>query len=131
MFREAQKSYIDDGNDIYRKTGRFPSKFELGYEPTVEEDSERAAEAFANTTSDLTEKLATVNVQAKVTARKKVEDLKDMDPGRLTLGHLNQEGAQRVTGERIEKQFQQFLRGSTCSKPQGARAAQNAAWKVL
>jgi len=94
LFREMNKSYVEDAKRVEESTGHFPSKYELGYEPSVAEMANHAPVMESMKLSD--------------------DDTQMLPPDpRYLMSELNDRANQKVLSERLSVQYAKFQQGKS------------------
>ncbi|CCW67238.1 unnamed protein product [Phytomonas sp. Hart1] len=116
MHKQMNKSYIQDAETVRKRTGKYPSKTDLGYESGLRheidaseksskkqmEDVERSRQAFAEHRNDYEKASASLKGSNHI--------IGEINENMAKIQFSRQMGAQQLAAERVDEQFERFMK---------------------
>lgn len=126
LHRDMQKGYVEDAERVAQRTQRYPSKMDLGYEGSIAHENAAVHEANQKQMAamnqskelfaDRAHELKTVTSQAHGSI------IGELNENMAKLQFSRQVGAEQLSSQRIDEQFERFMKSFDAPKPSSGAA---------
>ncbi|CAD2215309.1 hypothetical protein AGDE_00265 [Angomonas deanei] len=136
LFKEMNKSYVDDAERVASETGRYPSRMDLGYEGGMQSEKEALHSSQAKQTEDMQKYKEDAKHHGAafedMSSRLKEGISGEINDNMAKINFTRQQGAQSLSAQRVDEQFERFLKTfdrPSSSPPTDLNIDSNAPWK--
>ncbi|EAN94213.1 phosphatidylinositol-4-phosphate 5-kinase related [Trypanosoma cruzi] len=137
LHREMNQSYVKDAERVRQETGRYPSKMSLGYEGSIQQERESLERASRKNVEDMRnirDSMEASHADVNCMCEKALNDATiPINENTARMQYARQEGAQQLAAERVDEQFERFMK--TFSRETDGNASRriidgNSPWKA-
>ncbi|ESL09084.1 hypothetical protein TRSC58_03203 [Trypanosoma rangeli SC58] len=114
LYKEMNQSYVKDAERVRRETGKYPSKMSLGYEGGIQQEKEALERASREAVDDMQSARDSMEARNddmnRMCARALSEATIPLNHNMARMQYTRQDGAQQLAAERVDEQFERFLK---------------------
>ncbi|KAH9601149.1 MORN motif [Trypanosoma melophagium] len=114
LYRDMNQSYVKDAEKVSKETGRYPSKMDLGYEGSIQQENSAAEKASRQSLEDIKRTCDKLKASSETSNRLRESVMEDisipLDTNKAKMQFTRQAGAQQLATERIDEQFERFMK---------------------